>query len=65
MNATIDREAFSQGQTAISLLQPRLSNPTEAPCPFAGAACTVEAFSPGKARALCFRSEWGREMTPV
>lgn len=65
MNATIDREAFFQGQTAISLLQPRLSNPTEAPCSFAGAACTVEAFSPGKARALCFRSEWGREMTPV
>lgn len=56
---------FRQGSTDISVFSSVLHNDGTAPQDFAGFATAVGRFRPEGAMALLFRSEWGREMTPV
>ena len=58
-------ERFRQGGTDVSVFSCALAGEDAAAEAFAGFRICVGRFAPEGAMALIFRSEWGREMTPV
>lgn len=58
-------ERFRQGGTDVSVFSCALAGEGAAAEAFAGFRICVGRFAPEGAMALIFRSEWGREMTPV
>jgi len=58
-------ERFRQGNADISRLSFAMENETVVPQAFEGYSEAVGRFDPDGAMALIFKSDWGREMTPV
>ena len=58
-------ERFQQGNADISRLSFALKNEASVPQAFKGYSAVMGSFDPDGAMALTFKSDWGREMTPV
>ncbi len=58
-------ERFRQGDAEVSRFRFALENETDAPQAFEGFEAVISRFDPEGAKALTFKSDWGREMTPV
>lgn len=65
MNAIITQTKHRQGKTSIIVSHCALKNSFPESMHFAGATCKIGSFCTKDAAVLCFRSEWGREMTPI
>ncbi|MBR5288496.1 MAG: alpha-galactosidase [Clostridia bacterium] len=65
MQPIISRTDYRQEDAQLSRLCFALENDGETPQAFAGLSAQIGRFDPEGAMALVFRSDWGREMTPV
>lgn len=65
MRCDVRPSLFRQGDTDISVFTCALHNGGTSAQAFEGFEARVGQFAPEGARALAFRSDWGREMTPV
>ena len=65
MRPIISRTDHRQENAQLSRLRFAIGNETEQRQPFEGFEAEIGRFDPDGANALIFRSDWGREMTPV
>ena len=65
MREELSVERFQEGNADISRLSFAFENESGAPQAFSGYRAVIGHFDPDGARTLVFRSDWGREMTPV